>query len=723
MGKKLVFRRIIKIIISCCVSIVFLFAVGISVARVALPKLDDHKQKLGDWLSHIVHQKIVIKDVSAAWYRFTPYVQFKDVYIGDKTSESSPIHVGEVDVALDLWDSILARAPRPGSLIIKGAHLSLKEQDGKFVIYGMQQHGGHNQSGKVPLTKFVSWMLRQADINISDLSLNVFFTNHTAMQTKDLNLHSFSRDGKHRLVFNASLKQMIPTKIYLVADIDNADDAKHYNVKFYGDADNILSDQVLQFVHANIPQNIKISHGDVSADFWGSMSKGKLQQLHALMHAKNIGVQKNKYSGLISLLHANLLWQHRANGWNILADNIKAKVGSKVVNDVKFGVQHFTAADGVHNLVAMSGLHMQDIFQVLRAADVLTTKIDNKYANLKLYGLVNHFYLSDVKGKTNYWQAQADINNFSINHLRRNVGSIPDISPVDLSLYADPNSGSMTIVGNKVKFYLHQVYSHDLKFNSLNATANWHKQNGAWLVNAPAISILAKDTVANANLEMKFVPQQSPYINLLANGKVTNADVARNYIPNHHLSGPLIKWLQQAFLSGYSNDCTVLFHGKAGDFPFNNHSGRFEVAAKVNDLTLRYSPNWPDLVHANGDLLFDDSAMHLVARTAEISGMHLTNVTADIPNLRRAVLNINGDGSGAVANGLNFLTNTPLLVGKYLAGTKAKGNLTGKLSLSLPLFKQLRDSKINGAISANNIDWYMPAWSLHLRNRKWRFEF
>jgi uncharacterized protein (TIGR02099 family) len=732
MGQRLVLRKVIAVLLSVFVSALFLLATGIAVARVALPKLDEHKDFLGDWLSHIVHQKVVIKDVRATWFRFTPYVQFDDVAIGDNTS--SGFHVREMDVALSLWDSILARSPRPGNLIIKGVHLDLQQQGKKFVLYGAEQikqpmttddkaQANTADSKSVSVTSLVSWLLRQTDISITDLTLNVFLANHTAIQAQSINLHTFNKNGNHRLVFSAALRQMIATKIYLVADVADASDSDNYDVKFYGNAQNILSDQVLQLIHANLPNKIKILQGDVSANFWGSWQHGKLQRLHALLDAKNIGLENKKTTSFLALLDANLLWQSNTDGWELIADQIKTKFAGRVIDNIKFGIKHNFASGINNNLFSLSGMYIPDVLQVMRVGGYISPELDAKYANVNINGLIKNLYLQQMSGDQPSWQAQATIDGFTAKHLNTVMADIPDISPVNLDLYVNPDKGALHLQGENVSLALQKIYNHDLQFTKLLANVDWQKNSDGLFVSVPHVEAKAPDMQINTGFKLWLRPNLPAYIDLLGNAKVSDAKVLRNYIPNHFISPALISWLEQAFVAGSTDDCSFLLHGNVKDFPFRNHSGKFEVATNVNDLAIMYNHQWPMVNNLSGNLLFNNDAMHAEINSGSIAGIKINKAVFDIKDFRRAVLLVNGGGYGDAAAGVKFLTTSPLTIGKYLKGTKTSGAMNVHIAMSLPLYKHLENTQISGLISANDVDWNMPAWDIDLTKMQGMLQF
>src|SRR5262249_39105599 len=168
-------------------------------------------------------------------------------------------------------------------------------------------------------------------------------------------------------------------------------------------------------------------------------------------------------------------------------------------------------------------------------------------------------------------------------------------------------------------------------------------------------------------------------------------------------------WLDVAFLSGVSNDVSLRLKGNLDEFPFpDGKDGVFQVAAKVTEGTLDYAKGWPRIENIAGDLLFRGPRMEVNARQGTIMGVRLSNVRAEIPDLKEPekILTVDGEAEGLTSEFFAFLEKSPVsgMIDHFTDNWQAQGS--GKLTLKLELpLHETEKSRIVGAyqFAANSI--------------------
>ena len=66
----------------------------------------------------------------------------------------------------------------------------------------------------------------------------------------------------------------------------------------------------------------------------------------------------------------------------------------------------------------------------------------------------------------------------------------------------------------------------------------------------------------------------------------------------------LVKWLDHAFVSGTGAQGSLLLFGPLRKFPFIKNDGQFIVDSNIHDLKFNYLPDWANIDHTSGNLVF-----------------------------------------------------------------------------------------------------------------------
>ncbi|UXH78005.1 YhdP family protein [Roseateles amylovorans] len=164
------------------------------------------------------------------------------------------------------------------------------------------------------------------------------------------------------------------------------------------------------------------------------------------------------------------------------------------------------------------------------------------------------------------------------------------------------------------------------------------------------------------------------------------------------------RYIRDAIQDGTVQKIQVRLLGDLIDFPFDapRSKGQFHISSQVRDLTLAYVPShpaenglpaftspWPAMEQLHAELVFDRAAMTIRNGRARLMGVELTDVQGHMADLyhHAPVLDISGDGRGALADALRYVRSSPVseLTSHVLDPTVANGPMTLKLGLRLPL--------------------------------------
>ncbi len=177
-----------------------------------------------------------------------------------------------------------------------------------------------------------------------------------------------------------------------------------------------------------------------------------------------------------------------------------------------------------------------------------------------------------------------------------------------------------------------------------------------------------------------------------------------------------MRYVRDAIRDGTAHKVSVRLQGELIEFPFDapRSKGIFKVSTQLRDVTLAYVPShpaenghaaftspWPAMEQLNAELVFDRASMAIRNGRARLSGVELTNVQGLIQDLyhHSPVLDITGDGRGALADALRYVKHSPVneMTSHALDTSVGTGPMSLRLALKLPLV-HIDDTTVKGQV-------------------------
>ncbi|SEL78630.1 TIGR02099 family protein [Roseateles sp. YR242] len=210
-------------------------------------------------------------------------------------------------------------------------------------------------------------------------------------------------------------------------------------------------------------------------------------------------------------------------------------------------------------------------------------------------------------------------------------------------------------------------------------------------------------------------PHDIGRLDLTGHIEEVRADRVLRYLPAS-MGSDARRYVRDAIRDGTVHKVAVRMQGDLADFPFDapRSKGIFKISSQVRDLTLAYVPShpadeshpafnspWPAMDQLNAELIFDRASMSIRNGRARLSGVELSNVQGQITDLyhHSPVLDISGEGRGALADALRYVHHSPIseLTSHALDNTVASGPMSLKLALKLPL-AHIDDTTVKGQV-------------------------
>jgi uncharacterized protein (TIGR02099 family) len=257
-------------------------------------------------------------------------------------------------------------------------------------------------------------------------------------------------------------------------------------------------------------------------------------------------------------------------------------------------------------------------------------------------------------------------------------------------------AGVFKVASDEVRFELPHMFREPLAVQELAATVQWRKSESGWTIESKDVRMASPDGHATARFNVT-VPGDgsSPLLDISAQGTDLKVSSTHKYIPAGRLGAKTLEWFDRAFLGGRVVSADLTYRGSVRDFPFRKDEGLFLVRGHVEDALFDYQPGWVPASNVTADLEFRNEGMHIRATSASVGGLHITEATADIADLKETHLRIKAAARGDLQEGLAFLANSPLAaaLGEPFARLSGHGAIDAAVDLDLPI-RRLENRKI-----------------------------
>jgi len=272
--------------------------------------------------------------------------------------------------------------------------------------------------------------------------------------------------------------------------------------------------------------------------------------------------------------------------------------------------------------------------------------------------------------------------------------------------------------GDGISLDFGKLFLAPLKLTTTSGKIQLNLHADGWKITAKNMAVSNPDIALLAKCELIGKPNESPEINLTAHYDAypDAATDLKNYLPSV-MHADVTQWLTRAIKNIKTAEGTFILKGKLSDFPFDKNPGEFLIDSNITDATLDYFKGWPVASHINTELIFSNTKMVAHVHSAELAHTLVQNIEVNIPVMgKKSVLNISGNISTDVENGLYFIHHSPLqgTIGKRLDGVQWTGPVSLGLQLQIPL--NASPSVINGSINLKNTVLTLPAWKISLKN-------
>ena len=707
------------------VIILLIFAFAISVVRTYPSLYQKYLPEIQTNVSSLLGRPVHADSIRIDWHGFTPFISTSNFSIYEDESEYVQLlNVDEATISLDLYKSILKRTFVLKELTLIGSNLdAVRTADEKIVLNGIDISESLAIRKKInPKSEYIINLV-DSSISISDevKNLNYFF------DQVDIAL---GISGEHFKVSSTfSLPETLGESLVIIADIRNLDKGlKSIQGELYSKGKNIN----LELLDDFFPKlQVGVKKGNSDFQVWGNFNSLSQSSFFGNFSLRDLAYREVEVplTGVavgeeITAIDTQFQLTGDANDWHLVLNDLSINTLDHAWSCKQYEFSCMGCEQQTFVLAAA--------LDYINADQLLSTLQHFPFAALRLKEVLNivelHGELHDSKFIAELNQQK--INKYSYQSFLQDTGiSIPEYefsaSSITGNVSGDHRQGSINFSSSPINIALNALLNHPLENQNITGVINWQLKNNHKLFALQ--NILVKSNEMNVKVQgVAQLLNDKPYVDFQIRIPEVQAKTLKQYFPYKRMNSKLSKWLNESIKAGTLRNGELLIYGNPKNFPFNNKPGRFQVYAEIEDGILDYRKDWPIAVDIATNLEINNNNLLLNANKGSILDSSLTNVRAEIKDLKLPILAIDGNAAGPANNLLQYLQQSSLLPkdSKVIKHIKASGKSNLDLNIVLTLTKKLEKQRlVSGVIEFNDTTLNVNALSLPFTNLNGKLRF
>jgi len=663
-----------------------LFAISISVVRIALNNVSGYKPEIETVLSEQLGTAVTIGSVRAVLNGFIPELGLYQLQILSAQNNKPALQLKKIQITFDVRNLIYKPWIESLKVSLIGAKLSVKRlESGAIAISGLPSSP---ESEEEPL-----WLMQGNQYNLidSDIQWEDKKRHTKPIQLKKVNVSINNTNGRHKVAINAILPKEVGTSLSLMMDFTgDIFTAESIDAELFATGKNINFNRLDS---GDLPFNFSITRGHGDFSLWSTWHKTQMIDLSGSVYLRNALLQDKKQAWKHLQLDdvALNLKLNKTDRWNIAIENshISSHNITLRLSQVAFALQRDDK--GALSVLAMSVpyLNLGHVSKIINRNPLLPKEIRSPTKALALEGELKQLQLYAQLSEQKL-SIKAGVNKLSFKAYK----GIPGVQNLSFKLLGTEKVGKLSLGSEQLGVHFHKLFRGPLYLTQLKGDIFWQQNAEHWALSGAKLQLDTQDIKTKNKLKVRLAKSGLPPELDLRTYFYDGKDVANihKYLPVGIMAPGVVEWLDNAFLSGSVKQGGVLVRGALADMPFIEHQGVFEVLIDVHELDLQYATTWKPLHDINAQVRFFSSSLAVAIHEGLADEAKIKSASVSIKSLNSShYINIDGDIDGKLPHVFNYLKRSPL---KNSAARVSKnfilqGDVALNLDLKIPLFRGL----------------------------------
>lgn len=679
-------------------ALLVLLTIVFFIARFLLPMIAEQKPELERYLSERSGHQVRIESLHAYWDGLHPGARAHGLQVYAADGIRPTIRLSEVRLSLALLPLLWGEL-EVNSLVVVNPSLALERlSDGRFRISGFDplQDAGQGMD-----ESFVGWLFQQGRLEIENGELQWFDHRETgpAMRLGRVNLSLRNNGDRHRLGFSADFPDGMCDGCSITLDVTgNPLTSSEWDGDIYLRAMHVNISALPLIAREKLPENFR---GRFSLQLHSEWEKARPVSVKGYAKVTGLRLPIRERASPLEIREAggDLFWRVKRAGWRLdVANPLLGLNGPpwagehlRIVyrpDESEVQIKHVNL-DDITGFVARL---KKEISGSAASPPGKPGELLDAWVALKPGGRVNNFNLR----LTGHWMSpddyslEADIRDGAVLPYQH----YPGIQGLSGHLSLARDNGNFRVDSTNIKLSLPWLFRGPLAAERFSGDLGWEKYADYWLVNGDSLRVASKDGRGSGKFSLHLPHDHavSPKLKLRVDFQDGNGAQAARYYPASHLAPDTLAWMERSFVAGEITKGYLIFEGPIREFPFPNHTGKFELRGHVRQGVYRFLPGWEPIRQAEVDVAMDGSEVTVVGggKIGKLDASQVV-VKSRYDGAGHHVVHVSGKVSGPLDETLKVLREVKPEPGtanwlSYLpAGLKGSGDGILSLGLTIPL--------------------------------------
>lgn len=703
---------------------IILIAALVCVVHFFTPAVEKHKGDFEKIASDLIGTPVTVQSLSVSWLRYQPEINLNDIAIINKTTHTPIWQIKRIRIFISIPKSIWQHKVVPAGLMLSGANISVTQNaNGEYALQGVSELGLDQTPNAAKMQEILGSILLQPLLAVEKVEVHFTPASGNAYDITLDNLRLETKGDKHTLLGKGILHQEIPTEVEAVAVWRGMNTSlAQIKARIYLYVSGL---SLSQWMKDKTWADWKITSGTGSAKIWAIWNQGAFRKIQSTFQLYNVDLYSNTDKSVhkVNRISGNVGWKKEGANYVFAGDDVLIDLPSHLWPVTSFYIAFVPDSAGKLTLrnFNVGYADLTDLQTFLFASPpMFADNVKQIITELQLKGAILNAEVAFGGALTDWSHIAANVSFSHIGFAERQ--SLPGLKNLSGALKWNGKQGDLSLQSNQVEWYFDKLFTQPVSIDQLIGSLQFQLQaDNTWQLSTPTLQILNKDIAANVTGSLLIPKDLSPVADLKANFSILQANRITHYLPMRLFEPKLVTWLEHAFLSGGVKSATAIVKGKLSDMPFDQNNGTLSINASLNNIDLRYAPDWPVLEHVNGSLNFTGRRLVINVDRAQIMDMILPNVQGIIPYFgpdHPQILEVNCDEiSTDFTKAMHFVHASPLEknLGKMFKNMAINGPLTLKLGLIVPL-NLPENTQVSGDIHIKNADANLVPWKLMINH-------
>lgn len=681
---------------------VLLAAVTATLFRVLLPDIGMYRTEIEAWVSKYMNYPVAIHTLEADWQGWTPYLYLKDIDLLNKAGTTPIINFESAQISIDLVSTLIRRRIVPERLIISDFDVTLTRlQNGSMHITGIEP-GNSRRQGRSN-NDLAEWLFGQKVIELQHARIEWVDEKlgQAPVMLADVNLVLRSDGNRLQVEGSSVLPSEYGDHLGFALDATGNLLRSDWSAELYIQGNNINPEM---WYRDYWPADVNLTGGSATVSMWSSWKNAELISMKGGLEYTDFEFQTATGNRLeIQRLNTHFNSAINAdNSWlfNINIDQLITQNGNWQPSRISLQVE----PDSPLYTLNFNYLKLDDLYPVLSSLSLLPAETIELVGKYPFKGELGEGRIMYAPNAATAEKLRFDITSSALNLPA--TTSMPVISGLSVRVRGSLENGTVSFVNKGAVIEYSVAETKESSPLDITGDLSWSATSEGYLLFTDMLQISNQGLNARLSGVVSFA-DKCCYINLMAETTGTSVDAVVRSLP-YTSSFKLRDWLQRSVNNGEVHAMKALVRGHTGNFPFDNHTGVFELIADISDASLKYSPKWPAIDMIDGEILFAGRAMTINIHEAEIFEASIKSATATIPDLlvREKTVNIDGQMAGITADLKKYIQQSPLgankMLDKLVTILSSDGNVELDLQLAVPIRTPSKQTEVNGKLKLAN---------------------